>query len=121
MPKFTITYDRPADPDHPVAKYREASAVTIAVTAESLKGCLSGTLRITAFNGERQIFVHTTSGHYFNWCVVILAPDTTPRVIQGPEYQSETSIEQAFDAIAAVEGPWWPPTLAKIKELMSNN
>ena len=119
MHHFEIHYTRAGVPNHPIGEYREDTEECINVGVESLNGCFNGALRITTFEGEKQIFIHTSSGHYFNWSVTILGADIAPKVIQGPEYKKGTKIVDAFDAISEVEGLWWQAALPKIKELFN--
>jgi len=119
MSTFNVSFIRSGHPSHPVEKYRQDTEDQTDITVESLHGCFNSTIRIIAFSGEVQIFIHTTTGHYFNWCVVMTKPDTAPIIIQCPEYKSGT-IDDAFDAITKHDeaGPWWDAALPKIKEWM---
>lgn len=117
---FTVNFTRAGMPNHPVPKYREDHEDQTDVTVEALHGCFNSTMRIMAFGGEVQIFIHTSGGHCFNWLVVISRADTAPKVIKGPdEYTEGDNIQDAFDAISESGEcrSWWEAALPKIKEL----
>lgn len=69
------------------------------VKVESDNGVFMGDLRITAFSGEVVIHIHTSGGHFLNWCVVIVRSDNAIEVIKGPEHQRDSKIQHAIDAI----------------------
>ena len=118
MPTFSVNFIRPGIPSHPVAQRRVDTEETIEVEVQILNGCFNSTMQISAFGGETKIFIHTTSGHYLNWLVVILRPDTAPEFIKGPEYQEDSKIDDAFDAISRHgECAWWNAALPEIKKI----
>jgi hypothetical protein len=70
------------------------------VVINYIPGCFSGTIHAQAYDGEISVFIHTTTGHYFNWSVAILIPDTAPEVIEGPKYCKGSKLQDAIDALA---------------------
>lgn len=78
---------------------RTGETIRTDVKVETDNGVFMGDLRITAFSGEVVIHIHTSGGHFLNWCVVIVKPDDPIEVIKGPQSQRNSSLQHAIDAI----------------------
>lgn len=68
---------------------------------------------ISAFDGEVQISIHTSFGHYKHWHVVVVCCDASIKHASSAEYSRETKLEDAFDAITKILKDDWEKTFGE--------
>lgn len=112
-----------------VSHARHDDIITTDVTCTFEVGVFQSHGKISAFDGELNIHIHTSSGHYFNWHVVVVMPDSTiehfssDRRKRSVKLLTVNTTQSMFDAIdkylSGWEGNWWSNARAEIAKWMN--
>jgi hypothetical protein len=83
-------------------------------------GVFMATITMTAFDGEFELWIHITTGHYTNWTASLMRPDCAILNLPGEEYVRGTTLEKILDAVlpwAVREGnsKWLEPIIPEVK------